>query len=295
MFASLRALRRAPLGAREFATIARPLANSDELVAKLPVQLSQAFIQSVSNVPQPPASFTFPQAYALQNSAVKLVMKESFPSKPLVAGYKVGATAQKVQELFKVKEPFTGPILSWGLHKAPLNYQWTKLDVAVECEFAFRLKREFAAGYLNVKHEFNSTNVVDGIESLHLAVELVGSRWNGGMPGKLDLVIADFGCNIGLVIGKAILCRPPALRGLRTCPVHLSINGKPAATGKGSDVLGDPLNALAWFLNFHRKNKQTLPSHPLISTGTCTGATPVKKGDRVKAVFGDHGTVDVTF
>ena len=59
--------------------------------------------------------------------------------------------------------------------------------------------------------------------------------------------------------------------------------------------MGNPINSLTWLINNLATVGKTLPKNYYISTGTCTKAIPISKGDKVTADFGKLGTVDFDF
>jgi 2-oxo-3-hexenedioate decarboxylase len=55
--------------------------------------------------------------------------------------------------------------------------------------------------------------------------------------------------------------------------------------------MGNPINSLTWLINNLALIGKSLPKNSYISTGTCTPAIPIKKGDKVMADFGKLGNV----
>ncbi len=67
------------------------------------------------------------------------------------------------------------------------------------------------------------------------------------------------------------------------------------AAGFGRDVLGHPLNALAWLANEGDLAGRPLMEGDIVSTGSCTGMKPVGRGSMSTADFGPMGRVEVSF
>ena len=61
--------------------------------------------------------------------------------------------------------------------------------------------------------------------------------------------------------------------------------------GIGSEVLGSPFNVLEWSINHLSKYKKTINKGDIITTGTCTGITPVLPGDNIIADFYELGKI----
>src|SRR5262249_30281830 len=126
------------------------------------------------------------------------------------------------------------------------------------------------------------------------AIEVVGSRFAGGLAGKGRwLITADCGANIALVSGQ--WRDHPRSLDFRSHRVAMTINGAARGAGTGDRALGDPLNVLLWLANPQSGAGRGLISGEIVSTGTCTGLDPVAPGDRVRADFGGLGTVEISF
>ena len=65
--------------------------------------------------------------------------------------------------------------------------------------------------------------------------------------------------------------------------MDLLINGKLIDKGNSNNVMGNPINSLTWLINNLALSGKSLPKNSYISTGTCTPAIPIKKGDKIKA------------
>ena len=77
--------------------------------------------------------------------------------------------------------------------------------------------------------------------------------------------------------------------------VKLYINNKLLEIGNSKNVLKNPLNSIVWLLNYFSKQGKNFLSESFISTGTCTPAIPIKKGDIIVADFGKLGKIEVNY
>ena len=59
--------------------------------------------------------------------------------------------------------------------------------------------------------------------------------------------------------------------------------------------MGNPINSLTWLINNLALVGKSLPKNFNISTGTCTPAIPIKRGDNVMADFGKLGNVSFIY
>lgn len=222
---------------------------------------------------------TLDEAYAIQEAIAEL-------SGLSRRGYKVGSTSKDAQRLLGTDEPGCGVLLAPFVHESPAVVETVRDHMpAVEGEFAFLLGRDLPPR----DAPYEMAEIVAAIDKVAGAVEVVGTRFAGGLAGKgRFLTTADDGVNIALVTGR---WDDFGGRDLRDHSVTLTINRMEKGMGTGSRALGDPLNVLLWLANHLSQRKVGLRSGEIVSTGTCTGLDPVRRGDVVHADFGSLGTV----
>ncbi len=224
------------------------------------------------------------EAYAIQR---KIVALSGAPSR----GFKVGSTSAEAQRLLGTTEPGAGVLLAPFVYDSPARVPVVAAHCpAVEGEFAFRLGRDLpprAAPYA-------MDEVAEAVAAVAGSIEVVGSRFAGGLAGKGRLLVtADCGANIALVTGpwhedwRAL--------DLKAHPVAMTVNGATRGSGTGARALGDPMNVLVWLANQQSREGRGLKAGEVVATGTCTGLDPVQPGDRVRADFASLGGVDIAF
>jgi 2-keto-4-pentenoate hydratase len=193
--------------------------------------------------------------------------------------------------LLGTDEPGSGLLLAPYVHESPARISIEPAHTpAVEGEFAFKLGRDLPPRPAPYALE----EVADAVAAVAGAIEVVGTRFAGGLAGKgRFLVTADCGANIALVAGP--WRRVGSSLDLKSHRVAMRINGAARGTGTGDRALGDPMNVLLWLTNQQSAEGRGLKSGEIVSTGTCTGIDPVQPGDRVQADFGDLGTVEIHF
>ena len=235
-----------------------------------------------------PGSVALPQtieeAYAIQREIVAL-------SACKVRGFKIGSTSLEAQRLLGTTEPGSAALLEPYVHESPENLAISPLHMAaVEGEFAFKLARDIPARAT----PYTRDEVASAVAAVAGAVEVVGTRFAGGLAGKGRLLTtADGGVNIACVFGH---WQPDwQALDLPAHPVAMIINGKAMGQGTGARALGDPMNVLVWLVNQQSLLGRGLRAGELISTGTCTGLDAVHPGDRVAADFGALGKVEIAF
>jgi 2-keto-4-pentenoate hydratase len=229
-----------------------------------------------------PLPTTAAEAYAIQWEIVAL---SGLPT----VGFKIGSTSLEAQRLLGTDEPGSAALMAPFVHASPATVEVSPLHGgAVEGEIAFRLATPLparAAPYVR-------DEVAAAVGAVAGAIELVGTRFAGGLAGKGRLLTtADGGVNIALVTGP--WQTDWRHLDLPAHPVRMLVNGERKGHGTGSRALGDPMNVLVWLANQQSKAGRGLPAGAIVSTGTCTGLDPVAPGDVAVAEFGSLGRVEL--
>ncbi len=206
-----------------------------------------------------------------------------------VGGWKIGCTSAIARKILKARGPFAGRVFATRMFASGTTLPATAYPMrGLEGEFAFRLTTALPAR----KRAYGLAEVTAAIGSLHLAIEIVDSRYADWLTVGTPSLIADQGSNGALVVGPAV----PRwrTRKLDAQAVTMAVNGKTVGKGTGADCLGHPLKALVWLANLMR-GRGGLPAGMVISTGTCSGFHRAAPGDRARADFGKLGAVEVGF
>jgi 2-keto-4-pentenoate hydratase len=224
------------------------------------------------------------EAYAIQQEIVGL-------SGERVRGFKIGSTSIEAQRLLGTNEPGSGPLLARFVHETPATVAISDAHMpAVEGEFAFRLSTALPSR----AEAYGREEVTAAVGAVAGAIEVVGTRFSGGLSGKGRLLTtADGGVNIAVVLGP--WSYDWRQWNLPAHAVSMAINGKTKGEGTGARALGDPLNVLIWLANQQSRIGRGLEAGAIITTGTCTGLDAVLPGDRARADFGALGAVEITF
>jgi 2-keto-4-pentenoate hydratase len=223
-------------------------------------------------------------AYAIQQEIVSL-------SGEPARGFKVGSTSIEAQRKLGTSEPGSGVLLASCVHESPAIVAVSPAHApCVEGEFSFLMGRDL----LPRGARYAMSEVAAAVEAVAGAVEVVGTRFAGGLAGKGRLLVtADCGANIAFVSGA--WHRDWRSLDLKNHRAAMSINGTTHGSGTGSRALGDPINVMLWLANHQSAAGRGLKAGEIVSTGTCTGLDPVEPGDRVRADFGPLGSVDIVF
>lgn len=223
------------------------------------------------------------EAYAIQ------ALIQRYSRKPLY-GWKVAATSLAGQAHIGVVGPLAGRILAERViddgGTCPLG---SNLLRVVELEFAFRMARDLNPS----PTPFTLETVLDHVATLHPAIEIPDSRFDGFETVGAPLLIADNACAHRFVLG---LAAPDAWRSidLASHPVSGRLNDGAPLEGNGANVLGDPRVALLWLANELSSLGLRLAAGCVVTTGTCLAPIGIASGDHVHGDFGPIGTVSLS-
>lgn len=207
-----------------------------------------------------------------------------------VAGWKVGATAPEVQDIYRVDEPFYGPFYASTTYTSPARPKAEDFGhQCIESEFAFRFRSALPAR----EEKYGREEIVEAIDSILPAFELISPRFDSLLQDRAALAAADCGLNGGFVLGEDYA----GWRSLDLSAHHvrLTVDGEVKREGTGANVLGHPFNVLDWFVNMLSSRGIDLQAGEVVSTGTCTGFHYIEPGQTAAADFGELGTIEVTF
>ncbi len=155
------------------------------------------------------------------------------------AGFKVGATARRMQDYLGLPGPLAGFIAETGLHGSGSTLSFAPfLHPGVECELAVVLAHDLPPG------RCSNAQAAAAVGELMAGIEIVENRY-----GPLDVLgtptlVADQVFHADAVLGAPY----PGWRDLdlRALAGSVTVDGQERGAGTGADLLGDPITALAW-------------------------------------------------
>lgn len=226
---------------------------------------------------------TIAQGYAAQRALVEA-------SGEPVLGWKIAATSIGGQRHINVDGPIAGRLLASRVHRSPGEVAFGANRMAVaEAEFAFVMGDDLPAR----PDAYSIDEVMSAVSTLHPAIEIPDSRFADFTRAGIAQLAADNACAHEFVLGPATEADWRAID-LAAHPVRLSIDGREATAGTGSDALGDPRAALAWIANHHAVQGAALRAGDIITTGVCGKPSAIAAGNRVVADLGTIGIAEVT-
>lgn len=207
-----------------------------------------------------------------------------------IGGWKIGATAANNLQELGAARPIVGRVPRRNIVHSPAQLSYDSLMTPVqECEFAFELAEDLERR----PSGWTAAELVPKIRAMYPAIEVGERRLSRNSTVPILLLIADNSAAGHLVLGAPVDHWQD--HDIAQSAVSLRIDDVDVAAGFGRDVLGHPLNALAWLANQGDLAGRPLMEGDIVSTGSCTGMKPVGRGSMSTADFGLMGRVEVSF
>ena len=155
------------------------------------------------------------------------------------AGFKIGATTKQMQDYLGLNGPAAGFVPAASLQPNGATLRFADFhNVGVECEVGLRLGRDLPFG------SYTAEQVRDAVAEVFPAIEIVERRYDDLKALGTPTLIAD------QVFHRAGVTGTPVAdwRAVDLAATHgaMYLGGEKAGEGHGRDLLGHPLNALAW-------------------------------------------------
>ena len=222
-------------------------------------------------------NFTIEDAYIVADSIHKMRMEKG--ETPI--GRKIGFTNPEVCSFYGVKEPIWGYVYDSTVffHKNSNAFydlnQFTEPKIEPEIIAHFHSSPQAGA---------ELTDILGCIDWIAHGFEIVQSHFPDWKFQAADTV-ADCGLHAMLIVGEPMpmdLLGQRVLSELESFTISLSCDDKELDQGKGSNALGNPINAVNHLIDVlsRQPHLPQLKANELVTTGTLTAALPVKNNQR---------------
>src|SRR6266849_8041664 len=231
---------------------------------------SRASGQTMSPMSESAPDLSVETAYTIQRALESKLVEGG----DRVVGWKAGFTNAALQESYGVKEPVLGFLLGSGVFASGDAVPISRFAaVGLEVEMAFVMKADLAGPGVT------PASALLAVEGAMPSFELIDFRMSG-KPRGTDFV-AD-----GVLANAVVLGGPPTpVSGLDLSVEGMVYeeNGQRVATAAAAEVLGNPLNSLAWLANALGTLGGKLRAGDVVMTGSISKVFRPKAGDSARA------------
>ena len=227
------------------------------------------------------------RAYEIQERLHKQLEREGLGR---MIGHKIGCTTKVMQRYLGIHNPCSGGIFSSTVQEDSGQFRYDDFRrVGVECEIAVRL----GAGLPKTPSLHDRQTVIDAIETCMVAIEIVDDRYLDYKALDTPTLIADDFFNAGAVLGSPT----ENWRDLDLVSIEgqMTVNGEAVGSGRGGDILGHPLNALAWLASAVNGRGDSLRKAEIVLLGSIVQTCWLKPGDRVEVEIDGLGKASALF
>jgi 2-oxopent-4-enoate/cis-2-oxohex-4-enoate hydratase len=198
-------------------------------------------------------------------------------------GWKLGATSPAGQALMGLQEPAFGFLLPAQYASGAEVSLSKSANPGVEAEVAFKMRTQLAGPGVT------ADSALLAVESALPALELLDFIFSG-KPRAADYIASS-------IVAHAVALGSPFTSleklDLATEPVEYEHNGEIVGTYTAAEVMGNPLNALAWLANHLGARGLALKPGDIVMSGAISKIVRPKAGDTVRARFGQLGSVGI--
>ena len=203
-----------------------------------------------------------------------------------IGGWKLAATSPTGQAMIGVDAPLLGALYASTLLADGATVVPTWMGV-VEAEFAFRIR-----GDLPIRATpFTRHDLLPHIDAALAGLEVPESRLSSYPKTGGPQMVADGMCAAWYVVGSPL---PMALADLPATELVIHRNGVAGDRKHGTDILGDPVEALVLLANSLAVKGQHLRDGDIVTTGGCAVITEVVDGDVITATYDGVESVRLT-
>jgi 2-keto-4-pentenoate hydratase len=206
------------------------------------------------------------------------------------AGFKIGCTTKVMQDFMQIDHPCWGGVFENTIYCGDTSIPYDTFNqIGVENEVAVRLTEDIPTAGA----PYDRVSIGAYVTTVHAAIELVDNRYADFRTLSTPVLITDDFFNAGLVLGPEV----PGWQSIDLGAINARtlVNGEEAGRGTGADILGHPLEALAWLANHRLFRGEALTAGEIVSLGSMVQVQWMSPGDTATMEIEHLGAVSVTF
>jgi 2-keto-4-pentenoate hydratase len=239
----------------------------------------------IEEIPAEMRPATLEEGYAVQEAARPLIAARG---RGAPVGWKIGSTSPPMQAALGIPFPCAGTLYAGTVHRGHAaidRHDYSK--PGLECEIAVRLGADLPAA--DGGHTQGS--VLPALAAVMTSIEIVEWRFVDFKRAGVPSLVADDFFSSGCVLGPE---QPPqTLAGEADIPGRFTVDGALASGGSARDILGHPLNSLAWLADHRAALGLPLRAGEIITLGSIVAALRLERSCLVEASFDGLGAATV--
>jgi len=205
-------------------------------------------------------------------------------------GWKVGVTSTTMQAYMKMDTPSLGRVRRKLVARNHADLDRSQYCApGIELEIVVRLAQD-----IEPRDEPWTRQELEGcIAALMPGFEVVDDRYDGILDIPAITLVADDFCNAGCVLGDEVTDWQSL--DLEAIEGTMVVNGADVSVGHGRDVLGHPLEALAYVANHLGRHGKTLKAGEIVMLGSLVKTAWLDAGDSATGEIKGLGKVSLAF
>ncbi len=198
-----------------------------------------------------------------------------------LAGHKIGCTTQVMQAYLQIPNPCAGAVFAPTVHRRTGTFRAAdSLRLGVECEIAVELSSDLDGRHGRPGARTTRAALAGAVGSVMASIEVVDDRYADYRALGTPTLIADDFFNAGAVLGGPV--RDWRRLDLASIGGRMLVNDEEVGRGRGSDILGHPLEALAWLVGNLAARGRALKRGEFVTLGSIVATRWVQPGDTVR-------------
>ncbi len=207
-----------------------------------------------------------------------------------IVGHKIGCTTPVMQAFLGIAHPCAGGVFASTVHASPARLRHRDfVRVGVECEIVVQLGADLVAR----AQPYSAADVSAAVAAVMPGMEIVDARYVDYAKLDTATLVADDFFDAGCVLGAP--CTDWRALDLGAVTGVTRINGAEVARGRGADVMGHPLEALAWLANQRSQRGVGLLVGEFVFTGSVVATQWLAPGDHVAMTLDGLGDIEADF
>ncbi len=225
-------------------------------------------------------------AYAVQEACNEILAVKGLGDP---VGYKIGCTTPVMQEYMNIHEPAFGAVFDTAVYRGHAELSHADfVEPGVETEIAASLAADLPAAGA----PYTRDSVRDAVGAVMISIELVDARYRDYRDLDTPTMVADNFFNAAVVLGDPVEYWQDI--DLAEAEATVNLNGTELGRGKGSLIMGHPLEALAWLANRLAERGRYLRANEFVTLGSVIPTHWMSKGDRIDHRIPGLGAVSIT-